>query len=416
MNWERSVPNQYKEIWKAFFQLSHKEKCQRWVLGPDDADFPRDFHWIGDNINPTLEGNSVAPMSVTWKSRDFPRSSHHHDIISWMKSAFSTLWKRVLESLDDVHGTQRDPKVDERAWDTCAERFAWVLTAGGRLIQDLSKEQQRDLLQSPISIQKEDNYRSAVQHPNPRVSRRILETGKDGDIDNMFISATLFSGYVGKSWRHVKWWHINSMIRALLCSTEQEVDSKDLPSPVLPLVEMTMKDNCLFTCDVDWKPYDALVGDIMGIGAIMTKVGDMILSISPSKKEDMAETEMVQCWTHPILVREAYSHTTEHLHRAYQNLVREHDALEKYMTTPRQTEGMQRVRRVKRPAFPPVYELVGSCFTTAAHWQSPIRGLHLQRFWKLNMVGSEAKRKGPLNYHDYDDRNSDVGLLDIILL
>jgi hypothetical protein len=417
MNWERSVPDQHKEAWKKFVRLSPEGRTRAMELGPEDPGFLMDAGWM-DGMYPSLERNHIAPMIVTWKSTDFPRSSRRHDIKTWMKSTFSVLWDRVLESLKNVHGTPRDPVSDAKVWNWCVQRFAWLLTAGGRSILFLSEEQQLELEQACTAMpicRFTPGQTGAALHATGEIDT-VPSLAETGDFDERYQLDVVFGSYcqAPPALTGLKWWQLNDMICVLLRSTEEEDNPNDLFAPILPAVEITMRGCCLFTCDVDWRPANALAADLMGIGATITKEGDRIISFGCMYDDpsfDLIEMGTSLPWSQSFQVREAHPDTNKHLSPAYQDLVKEHGTPEWWSSLPEgETPPMY---SLKEPELPPVYKFIGGCLTTATRWTIPSRGLQRQE-WPLR--GSSDGKKSLRYANDLYDRSTHIGEVEIIIL
>ncbi|KAI0903873.1 heterokaryon incompatibility protein-domain-containing protein [Ustulina deusta] len=361
-NWRSSIPDQYVDDWDIYNRLGE-------VVNTDDRGLLPDDSWAFD-LTASLENNAIAPMVITWKSEHFPNMDEYSGVSKWVKSTFSTVWGRVLESLAEGESIPGDAALQQQAWDTCIDRFTWVITAGGKFLDSLDAEQQQDLARL-CDLSEEDWSHPSTHQPAP---------GESGDMDSLQEDQN--------SKDTIQSWKLSSIVRRLVRGTTP--NSPGL-NGLFVLIANTMKNRCLFTCEVDWKPACGLAADILGIGTTRAKEGDRVLSF-PSRDDDKLT------WARTFLVRETSLNSSRDRDNALEEILNQHG----------------RCRNQQGP--PPAYEIIGDCFLSTTRWVSPIRGLQAKR-WDIDYDFDYHYR-----LHEYsatgrlDNRNSKSRQYDIILV
>ena len=358
--------------------------CNMWKLANANAyllraKFTYVEHWQPRNPEPfsdrywfpksSLEKHAVAPMAITWRHECFPDIADTLETLPWVISTFSKIWERVLSSLTEAQSIPKFDMPKQRAWDECVDRFTRVITAGGKHFEHLDPAQRNliRLCDSPKHDQKDADMSNLT--PNESGNPDLIQNTRDSPND-------LESREIG------------SIIRDILLGTPQNLS---YVNQLLALVAITMKDRCLFTCEVDWKPEYALAADIMGIGVSRLKEDDRIMAL-PSHFSNV-----ITSWAEVIVVREA-TLDVDAIDDAINEVTKEHG-------------------RCNRQEFPPpVYEFVGDCFLATAPHELRTRGL-MEKRWDVKSY-RDRDGWGSDDYVEgcFDDRNSGLCDYDVIIV
>ncbi|KAH0442698.1 carbon-nitrogen hydrolase [Colletotrichum camelliae] len=245
---------------------------------------------------------SVAPFRVTWRSEPFPSSIESgHDAATWMKKTFHEFYAAHVESSSS---TQDSP---ESVRDQCAERFSYVLMAGSMFMDGAQTGQSAACgLYDFANTLLDPSIRCVwTSYSPPSLSKMHQHVGED--IDLLYHGSTSLFDYSNaeEQTSDLMVPKISFLIKTFIFS-DIDLASNEKWGLLIRIVALTMRNRCVFACEVENTPPNASPMDILGIGSNFLDLDDRIMAIPihdrPSKSDRMRPLLLSNLWSRTYIL------------------------------------------------------------------------------------------------------------------